>query len=122
MPDNTNDPILPIPSDLYRAVGKLHDRIDEMRDELVRIRTSYRALQRSPESLAVDNLGEPITPADATASVLTGLTTVSERLDGVERAVDEAHQPASRLKLTDQADKERDRRIAHQRRGTRRSR
>ncbi|MFI6959907.1 hypothetical protein ACIBJI_41395 [Nocardia sp. NPDC050408] len=115
MSDNTNDPILPIPSDLYREIAGLYGHINQMRDQLNRIGERYVDLAHSPQALAVDNLGEPIEPIDANGAVLTALDDADTRLYWVETAIDEARKNASRLKLTDQADQERERRLAEQR-------
>lgn len=115
MCNNTNDPILPIPSDLYREMAGFYEQIDQMRDQLNRVSERYVDLAHSPQSLAVDSFGEPIEPIDANGAVLTALEDADRRLYRVEAAIDEARKNASRLKLTDQADHERERRLAEQR-------
>ncbi|MFD0362733.1 hypothetical protein ACFQZZ_14915 [Nocardia sp. GCM10030253] len=122
MSDNTNEPILPIPSDLYREMAGVYDRINQVRDALIRLREPYFDLEATPQSLAVDNLGEPTTPTKATAVVLGELLIASAYLDRVEAAIDRARQPANRLKLTDQADQHRERQLAEQRPRTERTR
>ncbi|QIS13648.1 hypothetical protein [Nocardia arthritidis] len=116
MPDNRHEPILPIPADLYRQTGRLYDRIIEFRDELNRIRSGHFDLADSPQSLAVDDLGEPIRPIDANSAALDALDKAEDQLGQVERAVDEARRFSGRLKLTDQADQQREGRLARQRR------
>ncbi|WP_329405972.1 hypothetical protein OG563_30500 [Nocardia vinacea] len=115
MSDNTNEPILPIPSDLNREMAGFYEQINQMRDQLNWVSERYVDLAHSPQSLAVDNLGEPIEPIDANGAVLTALEDADQRLYRVEAAIDEARKNASRLKLTDQADQERERRLAEQR-------
>ncbi|MFI6368958.1 hypothetical protein ACIBG0_40305 [Nocardia sp. NPDC050630] len=115
MSDNADDRILPIPSDLYREIAAFYDQIGQMRDQLNRVSERYVDLAHSPQSLAVDSFGEPIEPIDANGAVLTALDDADRRLYRVEAAVDEARKNASRLKLTDQADQERERRLAQQR-------
>ncbi|MFE9323542.1 hypothetical protein ACIHDR_19505 [Nocardia sp. NPDC052278] len=120
MPDDTNDPILPVPSELYQDLAEFYDHINQMRDQLNRVSERYVDLAHSPQSLAVDNLGEPIEPIDANGAVLTALDDADRRLCRVEAAIDEARKNASRLKLTDQADEHRNQQLEQQRRGTRR--
>ncbi|QBS40399.1 hypothetical protein [Nocardia sp. CS682] len=112
-----NEPILPIPSDLYRDIAGLQDRIDAVRADLTRTAMRYRELGQSPESLAVDNLGDPIEPAEANNRVLNGLQlTDCELQAAAEWLSTTSGRYASRLKLTDTADQHRERQIAQQRR------
>ncbi|WP_194819317.1 hypothetical protein [Nocardia sp. XZ_19_385] len=117
MNPNENEPILPAPSDLYRRMAKFYNHIDQMRDELGRLTGEYADLAHSPESLAVDNLGAPITPIDANDAVLSALEAAEQRLYRVQSAVDVAHEHASRLKLTDAAAEHRDQQLERQERG-----
>ncbi|CAM4487195.1 hypothetical protein NONI108955_34345 [Nocardia ninae] len=117
MPDNDSDAVLPIPSDLYRDMAGLQDRIEVLRADLTRTLMRYRELGQSPDSLAVDNLGEPIEPAEANARVLHGLQlTDCELQAAAEWLSTTSGRYASRLKLTDTADQHRERQLARQRR------
>jgi hypothetical protein len=67
------------PADLDVEVGKLLDQVTSARRKLVEVRQAYARLDAS--TLAVDELGDPIEPAD-------GLSAVREALADVDRALE----------------------------------
>ncbi|QIS02337.1 hypothetical protein F5X71_08380 [Nocardia brasiliensis] len=120
MPENQNAPILPVPSELYRDMRELGDHIEALRDELASMRARYRELGACPESLAVDALGEPIEPSEANERILGGLKLTDSELQAAAEWLDTTRtRYASRLKLTDAADAERERRLTQARRSPR---
>ncbi|WP_433562317.1 hypothetical protein ACQP1O_33200 [Nocardia sp. CA-151230] len=115
MPDNRNDQILPIPSDLYTEIGQLADRVYELRRDLRRIRNQYAELRQSPESLRTDNLGEPIDPREAVEAAYQGLDAAECDLANTGESISWAHGRASRLSLTDAACEHREQLLARRR-------
>lgn len=112
---NRREPVLPIPSDLYREIGQLGDRVRELREDVARIRGQYALLVQSPTSLRVDQLGPPTDPREAAIITHTALRAVDRDLATVEQGIGWAHGPASRISLTDAAAEHRDQRLAAQR-------
>ncbi|PXX66930.1 hypothetical protein DFR70_103685 [Nocardia tenerifensis] len=118
MSEHRNEPVLPSPAKLYRQVGEVVDRIEELRTEVARLTKRYRQLAASPEALAVDDLGEPITAVEANDSVLNGLELADADLQaGAEWLNTTRARHASRLKLTDTAGQQREQRLRAQQRG-----
>lgn len=115
MSDNTNDPILPIPSDLYLEMGELADQVDNLRNKLRKLDNRYRELRRAPAALDVDTLGKFITPEAAIDLTQGWLAAADENLSGASEEIGRAHGHASRLKLTDQAAEEREQRLTQRR-------
>lgn len=111
MTDTDDDPIRTAPSDLYQRMRETQHRFSELATEVREIRREYERLRRHPDALAVDNLGAPVDPVRTTDAVIHGL----DRADGgLESATDwftnTRHTHATRLKLTDAAAAELDRR------------
>ncbi|UFS99098.1 hypothetical protein [Nocardia huaxiensis] len=103
MSHNGNDPILPVPSDLYNDIGGIEDRVRQLRRDIRVIRNQYAELRQSPDALRVDELGEPIAPTDAIGSAEHALQWAEYHLQDTSEAIDSAHQSASRLSLTEAA-------------------
>ncbi|WP_330183836.1 hypothetical protein OHB26_09525 [Nocardia sp. NBC_01503] len=114
MPDNSNEPLLPIPSDLYSDIADAVDKVQDLRRTLKDLRDSYEVLDRSPEALRVDNLGDPIEQLELTNRVLGALHTADARLSLTDEALNRAHRAASRLSLTDAAADHRENQLTEQ--------
>ncbi|QLY33965.1 hypothetical protein H0264_18570 [Nocardia huaxiensis] len=112
--DNRNEPILPIPSDLYDEIGHLGDRVQALRADITRIRHRYAELAQSPKSLRVDELGRPIDPREAVILTHQALRVIDRDLETVENGLRYAHGPASRISLTDTAAEHRNQQLAAQ--------
>ncbi|MFE3222920.1 hypothetical protein [Nocardia sp. NPDC059228] len=112
---NRNEPILPIPSDLYNEIGQLADRVQALRADVARIRGQYAELAESPKSLRVDELGAPTDPREAVILTHTALRAVDRDLETVEKGITYAHGPASRISLTDAAAERREQQLGQQR-------
>ncbi|MFJ9368779.1 hypothetical protein ACIRRA_30735 [Nocardia sp. NPDC101769] len=110
-----NEPILPIPADLYDEIGDLAERVQALRADVTRIRNRYAELAQSPKSLRVDNLGAPTDPREAVILTHTALRAVDRDLETVEKGLTYAHGPASRISLTDAAVEHREQQLAQQR-------
>ncbi|WP_433193817.1 hypothetical protein ACQP1G_34230 [Nocardia sp. CA-107356] len=114
-----DDPILPVPSELYEDLGEVQERVEELYRDLARIRRSYEQLSRSPESLRVDDLGSPTTPLRASAHAQEWLTEAASSLRRTHAEIDTARGHGSRLALTDAACEHRDKQPERQRCGDR---
>lgn len=115
MRENSNDPILPIPSDLYAEIGQVEDRVRELSRDVRRLRNQYSELQRSPESLRTDNLGRPIEPSVAVEDAYLSLDTAEFNLQYTVESLRCAHSAGSRLSLTDAAAEHREQLLARRR-------
>ncbi|WP_280471828.1 hypothetical protein [Nocardia cyriacigeorgica] len=113
MPHNHNRELLPVPADLYTEIGELQDRVEELRRDLRRVRHAYSELELAPDSLAVDDLGAPVTPTEMTTAARAWLLRAESGLDRAEDGLSRAHTPASRLKLTEAAADLREQQLAH---------
>lgn len=91
MSDNHNEPILPIPSELYTEIGKVEDRVRELRRDVRRLRNRYAELRQSPQSLRVDNLGKPMEPREAVEAAYQALDAAEFNLDDTSEAIGWAH-------------------------------
>lgn len=107
MPDDTTDPILPIPSDLDQQAWDIKDAVTDVRRRVQDLQNHYRDLSQAPESLRTDDLGRPITAAEATNLTLTWLESADRALAAAEDGIRRTHAYTSRLSLTDQAFEER---------------
>ncbi|MET8428369.1 hypothetical protein [Nocardia sp. NPDC004860] len=107
-----NEPILPVPSELYDEIGQLGDRVRALREEVIRIRSQYAQLAKSPKSLRADELGTPTDPHEAVVLTHTALRAVDRDLETVEKGIGWAHGPASRISLTDAAVEHREQQLA----------
>ncbi|MGK8525163.1 hypothetical protein ACRS6B_28140 [Nocardia asteroides] len=106
-----DDRIRTAPVDLYERLHNVDDRLFQLRREISAIRREYAALRRHPDALAVDNLGDPIDPADAALGAETALAMADEKLDAADILLSRARgRYATRLRLTDAAADELDRR------------
>ncbi|MFI6364162.1 hypothetical protein ACIBG0_15580 [Nocardia sp. NPDC050630] len=106
-----DEPIHTAPVDLYERLNEVDDRLIQLRRELVDIRREYATLRRHPDSLAVDTLGDPLDPVEATLRVETALAMSDDQLDAAGVWIARARgRYATRLKLTDAAAEELDRR------------
>ncbi|WP_433491990.1 hypothetical protein [Nocardia grenadensis] len=103
--------ILPVPVDLYEELGDLDDRICEVRAQLNSLQRRYDELGVNLESLDVDTLGRPTTPAEEMDQTAEALTRMNYRLDQVRILLDQARSRASRLKLTEEAAEHREQQI-----------
>lgn len=116
MSDNHNEPILPIPSELYTEIGKVEDRVRELRRDVRRLRNRYAELRQSPQSLRVDNLGKPMEPREAVEAAYQALDAAEFNLDDTSEAIGWAHSVGSRLSLTDAAAEHREQLLAQRQR------
>ncbi|MVU79479.1 hypothetical protein GPX89_19800 [Nocardia sp. ET3-3] len=116
MHDNTNEQILPIPSDLYAEIGQIEERIYELRRDVRRLRNRYAELRQSPQSLRVDNLGQAIEPREAVEAAYQALDSAEFNLDDTSESLGWAHRAGSRLSLTDAAAEHREQQLAQQHR------
>ncbi|MGY2093238.1 hypothetical protein [Nocardia gipuzkoensis] len=106
-----DEPIRTAPAELYERLHNVDDRLTRLRREISEIQREYAALRRHPDALAVDNLGDPIDPVEATFRTETALTLADEKLDAAGVWLSRARgRYATRLKLTDAAADELDRR------------
>ncbi|MGW0247978.1 hypothetical protein ACWDYH_15230 [Nocardia goodfellowii] len=111
MSDNHNDEIRTAPVDLYERLHGVDDQLGELRRELRKVRTEYGRLHANPTELAVDDLGAPLDPAQATTEILDSLDMADHELDVVcRRLATMRSRVACRLKLTDAAAEDLDRR------------
>ena len=111
MSTKRNDEIRTAPVDLYDRLRGVSERLSQLRREFSEIRHEYETLRSHPGELAVDSLGDPIDPAVATDMVIHDLGRVdSELTSAAYRLSDTRGRYATRLKLTDQAAEELDRR------------
>ncbi|MFI9406865.1 hypothetical protein [Nocardia sp. NPDC052316] len=115
MYDNQNEPILPIPSDLYLEVGEVQDQLDDLQRKLLDLQHRYHELTRSPRSLDVDNLGEPTSPLYAAQMTEGWLASADSNLWRASEQLSRARGYASRLKLTEQACQQREQQLAQHR-------
>jgi hypothetical protein len=83
------------PADLDVEVGKLLDQVTSARRELVDVRREYGRLDAS--TLAVDELGDPIEPADALSAAREALADVDRALGLATDAIHAAMRYTSRL-------------------------
>ncbi|MEU7141705.1 hypothetical protein ABZ942_19800 [Nocardia sp. NPDC046473] len=113
MPDNQNEPILPIPSDLYLEVGAVQDQLEDLQRKLLDLQQRYHELGQSPRSLDVDNLGDPISPLHATQNTEGWLASADSNLWRASEQLSRARGYASRLRLTAQACEEREQQLSH---------
>ncbi|WP_280242506.1 hypothetical protein [Nocardia abscessus] len=106
-----DEPIRTAPVDLYERLHDVDDRLIQLRREISEIQREYAALRRHPDALAVDTLGDPIDPVAATFRAESALTLADEKLDAAGVWLSRARgRYATRLKLTDTAADELDRR------------
>ncbi|MGY1946166.1 hypothetical protein [Nocardia asiatica] len=111
MSQNTNDPILPIPCELDRQLWEYTERIEQVRRDLLTMQWQFSELQCARESIAVDSLGEPIDPQQATERVLTALVAADAALGATADTIGGARRYSNRLKLTDTAAEVREQRL-----------
>ncbi|MFG3620806.1 hypothetical protein [Nocardia sp. NPDC047654] len=111
MSDTTNDPILPVPCELDRQLWEYSERIEQVRRDLLTMQWQFSELQGAPESIAVDSLGEPIDPQQATERVLTALVAADAALGATADTLSGARRYSNRLKLTDAAAEVREQRL-----------
>lgn len=115
MSDHRDEPILPIPSDLYWEVGEIQDQLTELQSKLLDLQHQYQELSRSPRSLDVDNLGEPISPLYAAQSTEGWLASADSNLWRANEQLTRARAYASRLRLTDHACEQREQQLTQRR-------
>ncbi|MGW5572631.1 hypothetical protein ACWEVD_15615 [Nocardia thailandica] len=112
MPATSPEPILPIPSDLHEQTWAAAEALQRVRRQISELEQQYRELGHSPESLRVDNLGDPIDPATATSATQMWLASTGRALQAADDGLRRATSYTTRLSLTEQACDERDQRIA----------
>ncbi|MGW4849127.1 hypothetical protein [Nocardia brasiliensis] len=122
MTDTANEPILPIPSDLYLEVAEVQDQLAELQSKLLDLQHRYHELGRSPRSLAVDSLGEPISGLYAVQMTQGWLASADSNLWRASEQLAQARAHASRLRLTNQVSEQRERQLAQRRPSTTRPR
>jgi hypothetical protein len=83
------------PADLDAEVGKMLDQVTSARRKLVEVRQEYARLDAS--TLAVDELGDPIDPADALSAARDALADVDRALGLSVDAIYAAIRHTSRL-------------------------
>ncbi|MEU4811885.1 hypothetical protein AB0H20_22000 [Nocardia fluminea] len=112
MPDNTHEPILPIPSDLDQQTYRVQDAIEEARRQVIELHCRYTDLAQAPDALRTDTIGADTTPTEATNGALMWLESTNRALFAAQDGIGRARNHTSRLSLTEQACDERDQRIA----------
>ena len=83
------------PSDLYFRLQDALGALRDVRRTVAEISREYAELDA--RELAVDTIGDALSPADALGRTLAGLDDVARTLDAVDDAFDSALSPASRL-------------------------
>ncbi|WP_328712268.1 hypothetical protein [Nocardia salmonicida] len=111
MPENTTEPILPIPSDLDQQTWQAREALQNVRRQICELEKSYRALHGSPDSLRTDDLGQPTTPTETTSAALMWLASTGRALSAADDGMRRAGSHTTRLSLTEEACDERERRI-----------
>ncbi|MFC8385843.1 hypothetical protein [Nocardia sp. NPDC057272] len=111
MPENANEPILPIPSDLDKRIWQARAALDALRHQIQTLHERYGELHESPESLRTDNLGNPMEPSEATSAAQMWLASTSRALSAAEDGLRRANSYTTRLSLTEQASEERQDRV-----------
>ncbi|MGW5751285.1 hypothetical protein [Nocardia rhamnosiphila] len=111
---STDFPILPVPSDLYTELGELSDQLRQVQRTVRAVEARYLELGGHLDALDVDTLGESTTPDQEVDRCLEALEETRFAFDRAGRWLDAAHVHSSRLKLTDQAAEDRERRVAAQ--------
>jgi hypothetical protein len=115
MSANDYDPIRVAPADLYERQRGIGERLIELEREIADIKREYARLRAHPAALAVDDLGDPIDPVVATDAAVHGLDQAGGELRNAAYRLANARGYASRLKLTEQASEDLDRRQTQQR-------
>ena len=111
MPANNNDEIRTAPVELYERLHGVDERIAAVRSEITEIQREYDRLRAHPDELAIDDLGPAMDPHDAATNARDYLTGIDLRLWGAQQDLDLMRgRYASRLKLTDAAAEDLDRR------------
>ncbi|MET3642780.1 hypothetical protein ABIC73_004383 [Prescottella equi] len=83
------------PSDLYFRLQDALGALRDVRRTVVEISREYADLDAT--ELAVDTLGDALSPADALGRTRAGLEDIVRALDAVDDAFDAALSPSSRL-------------------------
>ncbi|WP_378736698.1 hypothetical protein [Nocardia brasiliensis] len=110
-----DETILPIPSDLYWEVGEVQDQLADLQAKLLDLQHRYYELSRSPQSLDVDDLGEPTSPLYAVQNTEGWLASADSNLWRASEQLSRARGYASRLRLTDRACAQREQQLAQRR-------
>lgn len=111
MPNNTNEPILPIPSDLDQQTWETREALQNVCRQVADLQKDYRALHSAPESLRTDDLGQPMDANEATNAALMWLDSSARALSAAQDGMRRAGSYTSRLSLTDQASEDREQQL-----------
>ncbi|MEU4417315.1 hypothetical protein [Nocardia salmonicida] len=114
MPENTNEPILPIPSDLDQQTWDTRNALQSVCRQVIELQKGYRVLHSSPESLRTDELGQPMDAHEATNAALMWLESSARALSAAQDGMRRAGSYTTRLSLTDQASEDREQRLEAQ--------
>lgn len=83
------------PSDLYFRLQDALGDLRELKRTITDLTREYADLDAT--ELAVDDLGNELTPSEALTQTLAGLTSIAQALDNTDDAFDTTMQTASRL-------------------------